>query len=165
MRNSYDDIDYIMLGIKGITATILVGIMGYLIGTKVDNLKAKEGTMKPVETIQETTEETEEVNEGDYKIFQPEEHYFTVRKTSKDCDPSILEEFETPEGYAVYGVVPYCDKDGDKIIDEGFRVDYVNTEPVVVYAHYNDKTGKYDYETSGYVLQTEKVREYNKIKG
>lgn len=145
----------------GIRLLCSVALAGMILVKSCANSKKVE-LPEPVEI---TLEETEEVNEGDYKIFQPEEHYFTVRKTSKDCDPSILEEFETPEGYAVYGVVPYCDKDGDKIIDEGFRVDYVNTEPVVVYAHYNDKTGKYDYETSGYVLHTEKVREYKKIKG
>ena len=144
-------------------AVVVCIVIGGTIATIHDirNLKLKKD-VQPTGTMIETTieETTEEVKEGDYKIFQPEEHYFTVRKTSKDCDPSILKEFETPEGYEVYGVVPYCDKDGDKVIDEGFRVDYVNTEPVVVYAHYNTETGKYDYETPGYVLHEEKVRNF-----
>ena len=115
----------------------------------------KTGTIQTTET---TIEQTEEIKEGDYKIFEPGEHWYTLLLPSKDCDPCILNDCETPEGYRAEGVVPYCIKEGDKVIDEGFRIDYSNTEPVVVYAQYNEQTGKYDYEHPGYVLQEVKTK-------
>lgn len=118
-------------------------------------LKTKEGQMQPIET---SIEQTEEIKEGDSKVFQEGEHWYTVRIKSKDCDPCVLNDCETPEGYRAEGVVPYCIKEGDKVIDEGFRIDYSNTEPVVVYAHYNEETGKYDYENPGFVIYEVKGR-------
>lgn len=141
-------------------AVVVCIVIGGTIATIHDirNLKLKKDVQPTGTMIETTIEQTEEIKEGDSKVFQEGEHWYTLLLKSKDCDPCVLNDCETPEGYRAEGVVPYCIKEGDKVIDEGFRIDYSNTEPVVVYAQYNEQTGKYDYEHPGYVLQEVKTK-------
>lgn len=140
-----------------VTFAYCVGLaMGRII--EKSSLSTKEGTMKET-----TIEETKEIaNPNEYKIYQPEEHYFSIKLRSKDCDPKVLDDLNIPEGYMVYSLVPYTTEKEDKIIDEGFKVVFINREPVVVYPTYNSNTGNHEYKTAGYVINIENPKQLTK---
>lgn len=116
------------------------------------------------EPVDVTIEETEEVREGDIRAYNPEEHYVKVEIPKTNEGPGELVNYSIPEGYDVYSINPYTKTKDDQVIEEGFTICYVNKEPVVVYATYDETTKKYGYNTFGQLLHTVEVPK-TKIKG
>lgn len=148
--------DSLSFVVKGITVVIIVGSIAAII---IDKCNIKLNKTEPTTTTIETNDE--EIKEGDMKIYNPEEHYIKVEIPKTNEGPGELVDYSIPEGYDVYSINPYTKTEDDKIIEEGFTICYVNKEPVVVYATYDENIQAYEFNTFGYIVETQKTKQYN----
>ncbi len=113
------------------------------------------------------------VKKGDTKVFEPGEHYISVRVIGSyqeeeyykvtdnheyNCTGSAISNI--PEGYKLYTILPITRKHGYGSTTAGYEAWFVNTEIVEVKATYNKYYDNYGYYDFGKVIENNKVKTY-----
>ena len=159
------DIDVTKLFITGVGTVVLAGLIGCCIGlTLGKKVKTQEGQMQQIETTQETDIEDNikgNIQLGEEKTFAPGEHYICVRVSqhsngyNNDSLPGDAIS-NIPEGYEVYTILSYTNKEGYGSTTGGYDVWFVNNKEVKVKATYNERHQVNGYYTFGEVVEKQK---------
>ena len=104
------------------------------------------------------------------KVFEPGEHYISVRVIGDYCHEEFYDEdvygytgsaiSNIPEGYKLYTILPITRKHGYGSTTAGYEAWFVNTEKVEVKATYNKYYDNYGYYDFGKVIENNKVKTY-----
>lgn len=147
----------------GIGSVALAAAVGTCIGLTIgkSSIQTKEGTIQPVEPVTQSElidEVMGDVQVGDTKIFEPGEHYISVRIQCNTNGYNVddvpgLAINNIPDGYEVYQIVPFDEKQGSGSAIGGYDVWYVNTETVEAIATYNEYYDMNGYYTFGTVVE------------
>lgn len=160
------------IAIYGTTAAIALATLTGC-GEQTENVEELTITAPPTEEeiFKEnvvTEQLSEEIKQGDSKVFEPYQHLFYVRfnldKLTGLPDDITGGSIEIPTGYKVFEIENFNVANRYASQTGGYDVWFINEVPVEVNAVYNESLGKYDYSRFGVPIKTEKEESIQKTK-
>lgn len=153
------------IAVAGVAAVGLGALLGYNIFgyatklQKAEEIRHPEGYQPEIEEVANQTELVDIINDGvqygDVKVFEPGEHYVSVRvNVANDYNHTMTGSAinNIPEGYSVFQIVPF--ENNIRVVDVGgYDIWFVNDQTVEVTASYHEHFGNWGYYTFGTIVE------------